>query len=108
MGGFHAFDVWPFTLAAEAFPSEVDFSCQSLQQLMCATPRAPSAARQAASTRRMCVRRPHHLLIEDGNILEEVQQVDLLLVMHPHEVMVRLSGDREHRMRRRASHRRAH
>ena len=40
--------------------------------------------------------RPHHLLVEDGDIREELQQVDLLLIVHTHQVMVGLTGDREH------------
>src|SRR3954447_16718420 len=51
MGGVQALDVCPLTFIGEGDPSEADFSCQSLQHVMCATPRAPSAARQAASTR---------------------------------------------------------
>src|SRR5271166_6945162 len=51
MGGVHALDVCPVTFICEGAPSDVDFSCQSLQQLMCATPRDPSAARHAASTK---------------------------------------------------------
>ena len=77
--------------------SEDDFSCQSLQQLMCATPRAASAARQAASTRACGVRRAHDLLVEDGHVREELQQVDLLLVVHADQVVIGLPGDRQHR-----------
>jgi hypothetical protein len=36
------------------------------------------------------------LLVEYGNVLEEPQQVHLLLVTHPHHVVVGLPGDRQY------------
>ena len=45
----------------------------------------------------MGVLRAHDLLVEDGDVLEELQQVDLLLVAHAHQVVVGLPGDRQHR-----------
>ena len=43
--GVQAFDVCPLTFIGDGVLVEVDRSCQSLRQLMCATPRAPTAPR---------------------------------------------------------------
>ncbi len=97
IGGVHASDVCPLMFAAESASSEVDFSCQSLQQLMCATPLAASAVAAGGVDQGVRVRRPHDLLVEDGDIREELEQVDLLLVAHAHQVVVGLPGDGQHR-----------
>ena len=39
----------------------------------------------------------HHLLVVDGNILEERQQIDFLLIARAEQVVVRLAGDRKNR-----------
>ena len=43
-----------------------------------------------------CLAGAHELLVEDGDILEQRKQIDLLLVMHAKEVMIGLAGDGEH------------
>ena len=70
-------------------------SCQSLGQLMWATPSRPRAVRQAASASALRMPRAHDLLVEDGDVLEQAEQVDFLLVAHPHQVVIGLAGDRQ-------------
>ena len=75
MGGVHALDVCPLMFPPRGYSSEADLSCQSLQQLMCATPRARQRRAAGGVHQGMRVRRPHDLLVEDGDIREQLQQV---------------------------------
>ena len=64
---------------------------------MCATPPSPQGRPAGHVDQGLGVHRPVGLLVEDGHVLEEPQQVDLLLVVHAHEVVIRLTGDGQHR-----------
>ena len=56
-----------------------------------------SAARQRGVDQRCDVRGAEDLLVVDGDVLEQRQQVDFLLIVRADQVVVRLAGDREHR-----------
>ena len=46
---------------------------------------------------RLHVARAHDLLVVDRDVFEERQQVDFLLVLRAEKIVIRLTGDREHR-----------
>src|SRR5256885_333376 len=60
-----------------------------------------AAGRERGAARRVderaCVPGAEDLLVVGGDVLEERQQIDFLLVPHAHEVVVGLPGDGEHR-----------
>ena len=64
---------------------------------MWATPFADSAARHAPSTSDRDLAGAGHLLVEDADILVQRDEIDLLLVVRPEQVVVGLAGYREHR-----------
>jgi hypothetical protein len=60
-----------------------------------------AAERQGSPARRVDERshmlRAHDLLVVDGDVLEQRQQINFLLVMRPEEVVVGLSRESKHR-----------